>query len=133
VKILPPPRANLLKVGSFVTIIAPASLGDGKQTAVGIVVHPQVPPGWKVPSLSATPVGTNTAIETAIASETPTGTLIATESATATGTVTETATPTAGGIMDTHTPTPQGGGSAATTTSLIDWLRSLLRQLLSSS
>lgn len=128
VRILPPPRANMLRVGSFVTIIAPASLANGKQTAVGIVVHPQVPPGWKVQSLSATPLPTNQAAATATA--TPTGTLLAT--ATPTGMATATAIGTSTDIP-TATATPTGGGTTINTNALIDWLRALLRQLLASS
>src|SRR5512139_3568048 len=88
VKILPPVRANALTVGSFVTVIAPASLSQGKQVAVGIVVHPHIPPGWNVPSTSATPPMTGTAIETFTA--TPTPIILATDTATATETPTGT-------------------------------------------
>jgi hypothetical protein len=169
VKILPPVRSNSLAVGSFVTIIAPASLSQGKEIAVGIVVHPQIPPGWNVPSLSPTPVVTSTLVETstalptdtlpasetatetligtqiatdtatatetqvatdtATATETPTGTELATDTATATETPTsvETATDT-----PTATATPVGGGTDATTNALIEWLRSLFQQILTS-
>jgi hypothetical protein len=129
VRILPPPRADSLRVGSFVTIIAPASLGKGKETAVGIVVHPQVPPGWNR-ALSATPLVSNpaagTATGTSTATATPTGfaNAAATETPTAFGTATDTSTPTA---------TPVGGGTTITTNTLIDFIRSLLRQLLGSS
>ena len=152
VKILPPASANSLAVGSFVTIIAPASLNQGKQIAVGIVVHPHIPNGWNVPSLSATPA-TSTAVETftaiptgtAQATDTPgataTGTQLATDTATATATETElaadtaTATPVA---METPTDTPTatatplGGGTATSNNALIEWLRSLFQQLLTS-
>jgi hypothetical protein len=157
VKILPSARANALAVGSFVTIIAPASLSQGKQVAVGIVVHPQVPPGWNVPSMSATPSMTSTAVETftasptgtflatdtAMATETPTVTQLATATDTATATVTEgvlvtdtsTATETPTGIetatdTPTATATPTGGGAAGSTNALIEWLRSLFQQIL---
>ena len=137
-KILPPGRADSLAVGSFVTIIAPASLDKGKQTAVGIVVHPHVPNGWNVPSGSATPFPTNTSDGTF--TPTPTGTLPATETATATATGTplatgtSTATATAVGTS-TDTPTPTatptaGGGTTPTANSFIEWLRSLFRQIL---
>lgn len=159
VKILPPARANALAVGSFVTVIAPASLSQGKQVAVGIVVHPHVPPGWNVPSLSATPTMTSTAIETftasptpivvttdtATATETPTGTQSATDTATATetptgtplatDTATATETPTIVGTptdTPTATATPVGGGTTITTNTLIEWLRSLFQQILTS-
>ena len=137
-KILPKDRANSLAVGAFVTIIAPASLGNGKQTAVGIVIHPHIPNGWNVPNMSATPLATNTPAGTFTA--TPTGTLLATETATATGTpvatgtATSTATATAtiiGTDTPTATPTPMGGGVTVTTNTFIDWLRSLLRMVLS--
>lgn len=139
-RILPPGRANSLAVGSFVTIIAPASLSQGRQTAAGIVVHPAIPGGWTVPSLSATPLPTNTAVETA--TETPTGILPATNTPTATATetgtplATDTATdtPTPEGTATdtpTATPTPAGGGTAAPTNTLIEWLAALFRQILS--
>src|SRR5215212_6665884 len=60
VKILPPKRASELAVGSFVTIIAPNSIFGGKQVAVGIVVHPQVPNGWNIPVITGTPIATTT-------------------------------------------------------------------------
>lgn len=140
-KILPPGAANSLAVGSFVTIIAPASLINGKEMAVGIVVHPHVPPGWNVPALTATPFLTGTPSGTEIASptgtpptetpaisETPTpvetGTLTETPPVTPSVTLTETTTP---------TPTPSGGGTTVTTNTFMDWLRSLLSQLLSKS
>jgi hypothetical protein len=144
-KILPPGRANALGVGSFVTIIAPASLSQGKQMAVGIVVHPNVPGGWIIPTISATPLATGTTVETQ--TPTPVGTLPGTQtatgtaSATATGTVlateteTSTATPTVVGTITetaTATPTPAGGGTAPSANALIDWLASLFRQILSS-
>jgi hypothetical protein len=159
VKILPPVRANALAVGSFVTIIAPASLSQGKQTAVGIVVHPHVPPGWNVPSMSATapmtstvvetftasPTGTLLATHTATATETPTGTQLATDTATATETATATqlATDTATATetpttvetptdTPTATATPMGGGTTISTNALIEWLRSLFQQILTS-
>jgi hypothetical protein len=88
-KILPPGGANSLAVGSFVTIIAPASLNQGKQIAVGIVVHPHIPNGWNVPSLSTTPA-TSTAVETFTAI--PTGTAQATDTPGATATGTQLAT-----------------------------------------
>jgi hypothetical protein len=143
VKILPPGRASSLAVGSFVTIIAPASLDHGKQTAVGIVVHPNVPPGWNIPVMSATPVGTATPLQTITA--TTVGTMAATDTATETPpvigtpsiteTMTETATPnpleTPTETM-TVTPTPSGGGTATSANAFIEWLRSLFQQILTS-
>lgn len=141
-KILPPGSAISLAIGSFVTIIAPASLGDGKQTAVGIVVHPHIPIGWNVAILSATPLATGTAIASptgTLTSETPTPTgTLATDTATETPTASETATETPPGVAtftDTPTPTatPGGGGTTISTNAFIEWLRDLFRQLLSSS
>ena len=145
VKILPPKRADSLGVGSFVTIIAPASFGDGKQTAVGIVVHPHVPNGWKVPVASATPLPTNTPLATFTA--TPTGTSTTTATATSTATDTPTTTPTTttetptttatvtATATSTATPTvtPVGGATTLTTSSFIEWLRTLFQQLLTNS
>lgn len=153
VKILPPGRANSLAVGSFVTIIAPASLSQGKQIAVGIVVHPAVPGGWVVPTMSTTPVATETGVGTETA--TPVGTLVTeTETATpvgtlvtdtatitetttgtplATDTATETSTPMMGETpteTPTETATPSTGGAAASTDTFINWLASLFRELL---
>jgi hypothetical protein len=143
VKILPEGHSNTLGIGSFVTIIAPASIDHGKQIAVGIVVHPHVPGGWVIPTISATPLATSTAEGTMTA--TPISTLptdTATETATATGTViatdtaTATDTPTAVGTFTdtpTSTATPVSGGTTTISTNhLIDWLASLFRQLLTS-
>jgi hypothetical protein len=140
-KILPPGRANLLAVGSFVTLIAPNSISSGKQVAVGIVIHSQVPNGWNTPSLFAAPLSTATS---ATFTATPTGTLLATETVTATSTATETPmnTVTSTNIVAaaaveafTDTPaataTPLGGKTAPDPNSFIEWLRSLFRQVLS--
>jgi hypothetical protein len=155
VKILPPVRSNSLAVGSFVTIIAPASLSQGKQMAVGIVFHPHVPPGWNIPSMSATLPVTSTALEISTASptgtllatatETATGTQIATDTATATetpigtplatDTATATETPTSVEIATdtpTATATPIGGGTTTSADAFIAWLRSLFQQILTS-
>ena len=40
-KILPPPRADELSIGSLVTIICPRDVGAGELTAKGIVIHPE--------------------------------------------------------------------------------------------
>jgi hypothetical protein len=145
VKILPPVRAGNLAVGSFVTIIAPASLSHGKEMAVGIVVHPHVPNGWNIPSLSGTPPATSTAVETitatatatALATETETVTLTETVTVTplATDTATATETPTSVGTAAgtaTATATPVGGGTSASADTFIAWLRSLFQQILTS-
>lgn len=138
-RILPPGRGNSLAVGSFVTVIAPASLSAGKQIAVSIVVHPQVPNGWNIPSMSATPLPTGTADGTQTA--TPTGTLLTetvtvtlTETPTNVATVTLTETPTPPmtpeptfTAVETPTPTPPGGGTGPTNITFIEWLRSLFQ------
>jgi hypothetical protein len=135
-KILPPGRADSLAVGSFVTIIAPASISTGKQSAVGIVVHPHVPDGWNVPIVSPTPFAAET--KNVTETFTPTGTLTAetvTPSATftETSTVVETTT-----VTETVTATPEGTvtetptvGITSTRPSFVEWLRTMLRQILS--
>jgi hypothetical protein len=123
-KILPPGRANLLAPGSFVTIIAPNSISNGKQVAVGIVIHPQVPNGWNVPSVSATP------LSSANVTVTPTGTLLTTETVTGTPVGTATSTATAVGTVTdtpTATATPLGGTTTLDPASFIEWLKSLFR------
>jgi hypothetical protein len=121
-KILPTGDPNSITVGKFVTIIAPANLDKGKQTAVGITVHPKVPDGWlKTPPAKETSVATEPV--TPKATETPTATATGTPIGTPDGTLTDTPTPTA---------TPKGGATVVTTNTLIEWLRSLLQQLLTS-
>ncbi len=155
VRILPPVRANAVAVGAFVTIISPASFSRGTQMAVGIVVHPHIPPGWNVASGSGTPPVTGTAVEsftatpigTPLPSETATeistGTPLATDTATPTATVTQLVTDTATATetpvsVETQTDTPTAtatpivGGTAASTNALIEWLRSLFQQILTS-
>lgn len=111
-----------IKVGSIVTIIAPASLDKGKQKAVGIVVHPE-----KELLPSETPRVKDTAVPTDIpvtktpkVAETPTPADAFT--ATPTGTLTETADTAAKAKDD---------GTAAKPNPFIEWLRSLFRQVLS--
>ncbi len=137
-KILPPGSESKLVVGSFVTIIAPASFGNNRQTAMGIVVHPGVPEGWNLPASSPTVVSSETAVATF--TETPTGVASMTETTTATAivTATDTETPAAtetatalGTATDTATPTatPMGGAATtATTQSFIEWLKALFQQ-----
>jgi hypothetical protein len=48
-RILPAHRAHLLGRGAFVTIIAPSNVPNGRHIAVGIVIHPSVPPGFAGP------------------------------------------------------------------------------------
>jgi len=143
VRILPPVRSYALAVGSFVTIVSPASLSQGKQMAVAIVVHPYIPPAWNAPSLSETPPTTGsavkaltaTAVDTPLASETAgTGTQPATETAAAAETPAGTATP-IGIPMSTETPivTPTatavqtGEETIPSVDSFIAWVRSLFQ------
>jgi hypothetical protein len=125
-KILPPGKANSIAVGSFVTVIAPASLDKGKQIAVGIVVHPKVPDGWKGKVLAPSDAPLTKETSTA----TPTGTLM-TETGTPAGVETATAT---AEVTRTATPTPPakvpGGETTLTTNAFIEWLRSLFQQVI---
>ncbi len=139
-KIDPPEAANSITVGSFVTVITPASLSKGKEMAVGLVVHLKIPADWKTLALSAIPAVKGAAKETY--TPTPVGTLPATEkvAVTVTGTTTATTTETVSGkpgekLIETPTPIAKsvGGGKTVNTSTFIDWLRSLLQQLLGSS
>lgn len=129
VKIQPPEKADKLGVGSFVTIIAPASVSKEKKIAVGIVVHPDVPKGWKIPDWTATPLVKDTPVPT----DTPAA-MTETPKVDETTTPTETATATPVGTL-TNTPTPgaalKSDGTTLTTNTFIEWLRSLFVQLLS--
>jgi len=117
VKIQPPEAANSLKVGSFVTIIAPASISKGKQIAVGIVIKPDVPEGLKVLVMSATPLVKDTPESTQAAATEPSKD---SQTTTLTGTPMKTSTD-----KSSPTATPKAN-------TLIEWLKSLLRQLLGS-
>ena len=126
-KIEPAEKANSLGVGSFVTIIANASINKEKQIAVGIVVHPKAPEGLKELLPSATPLVKNTPVPTDIpvtatpkVSETPTPAGIAT--ATPVETLTATPTPAA---------SAKEGETALKANSFIEWLRSFFQQILS--
>jgi len=139
-KIDPATATNSIVVGSFVTIIAPASLSEGKEMAVGIVVHPKIPAGWKTLALSATPAVKDTVKETY--TPTPVGTLPATEKVEVpvTGTTTATTPETVTGksvekLIETPTPIAKtaGGDKTVNTSAFMDWLRSLLQQLLGTS
>ena len=130
-KLLPTKSGDSVAVGSFVTIIAPNSLSDGKQLAIGIVVHPKVPDGWKVLLPSATPLVKNTADATGtLPTENP-KTLV-TETPTAAAPSDATITPTALETSKvTPTATPLGGTSTKDANeSFIQWLTSLIRQIL---
>ena len=126
-KIEPADKADSLKVGSFVTIIAPANIDKTKKTAVGIVVHPDKPEGFKIPGWVATALIKDTPVPTNVppteetkVSDTPTA--VETESMTATPVETLTATPTP------ETTTKDNGTNVkVNTNSFIEWLRSLFR------
>ena len=135
VKIEPPDGAKSLKVGSFVTVIAPASLSKGKQIAVGIVVHPEKDlllsaTPWdkdllpsQTPLVKDTPAATDVPMTaTPKVSETPTA--VESASATPTGTLTVTTT------TDT-TKSSKEAGTAVKSNSFIEWLKSLFLQVLS--
>lgn len=49
-KIVPPHRADLLGVGAYVTVIAPANEPNNKHTATGIVIHNGVPGNFPIPN-----------------------------------------------------------------------------------
>jgi hypothetical protein len=133
VKIEPPDGEKSLKVGSYVTVIAPASISKGKQIAVGIVVHPDkklvtsATPWDKDLLASQTPLVKDTPAPTEIpitatpkVGETPT----AVESVTATPLETFTTT------LETTTNAKEAG-KAVKSNSFIEWLKSLFRQVLS--
>ena len=132
-KILPLGGEKTLTVGSFVTLIAPASLDKGKQVAVGIVIHPKVPDGWtkKVLAPSGTPQVKNTADATGTLSTDGSKPLM-TETPTPSVPSDATITPTAlEPSKMTPTATPLGGASTKVTNeSFIQWLTSLIRQVL---
>jgi hypothetical protein len=145
-KIVPPQRANMLGVGAYVTIIAPNNVANGKSIATGIVIHPQAPASFPLPTASFTPlptdtaVPTETALPTEVASETPTETVVVTETSTATELPSETPTetPTNEGVVTetaTATETPavtslSQPNTQASVTSFIEWLATLFRQFL---
>lgn len=137
VKIVPKHRANLLGVGSYVTIISPNNPGNGGGVATGIVVHPQVPNGFPMPNVTDTPLpsATSTTAPTETMTESPTST--ETSTSTATETATATATETSTGEVPTETATATVTGTAATpqavTQSFLQWLASLFNQFLSSN
>lgn len=143
-KILPPNRANDLAVGMYVTIIAPNNIPNGKHTAVGIVIHPDAPAGFPLPTATFTPFPTDTLVptETELPTETATETPVTVESPTegvnATETSTENATPTGTLTVDPPTSTetlvvtaltPDDARSAMD--AFMEWLAALFRQILS--
>jgi hypothetical protein len=146
-KVVPPQRANMLGVGAYVTIIAPNNVPDGKSIATGIVIHPQPPASFPLPTASFTPLPTDTAVSTETAlptevasetltetptevpSETPTTSETLTETPTSQGTATETATPTeTSGVTSLSQP-----NTRVAVTSFIEWLAGLFRQFLTKS
>ena len=137
VKIEPAEKANFLGVGSFVTIIANASISKEKQIAVGIVVHPKVPEGLKELLPTATPLVKNTPLPTDVpVTSTPkvgeTATTVETTTATPVGTLTTTpiGTLTATPVMKDTSASTDAKESPKTNT-LIEWLRSFFQQILS--
>jgi hypothetical protein len=133
-KIVPSNRAGALAPGAYVTIIAPNNIPNGKQIAVGIVIHPGVPEGF--PAASQTPIPTETTVTTATSVETPTSAETATPTEIIATTDTPTVTPAVVGTT-TETPTP-GATSLGTFTqdqiaAILDALSSFLRQVLSRS
>ena len=129
-KILPVGGEKSLVVGSFVTLIAPASIDKGKQIAVGIVIHPKVPDGWaKVLAPSGTPLVKNTPGATGtLPTETPKAVVTETATVPSDATITPTALDTS---KVTPTATPLGGtATKVTNESFIQWLTSLIRQVL---
>lgn len=160
-KIVPAHRADLLKPGAYVTIIAPNNVPGGKWIATGIVIHPQPPSSFPIPTFTFTPlptltplptetevpteIPTETAVMTDTPAETPTETM--TETPTETSTVVETATETAPAtetatVTETSTPTETETPAVTTlsqetsqsmVTSFMEWLASLFRQFLSSN
>ncbi|MBI3169907.1 MAG: hypothetical protein HYZ22_15600 [Chloroflexi bacterium] len=136
-KVVPAHRADLLSVGSFVTIISPNNAGNGKGVATGIVIHPKVPNGFPIPTVTETPLPTvtSTAVPTETATESPTST----ETPTATAIETTTATATSTGEVPTDTPTATGTVTATTANpqaaaqSFIQWLASIFNQFLNSN
>jgi len=122
VKVEPPDGEKSLKLGAFVTIIAPASLSKEKQIAVGIVVHPE-----KELAPSQTPLVKNTPVPTD-----PPATVTPKVSDTPTPPEINTPTP-----VETLTGTPapsttlKEDGKTLKTNTFIEWLRSLFLQVLS--
>ena len=134
VKIEPAEKANSLGVGSYVTIIANASISKEKQIAVGIVVHEKAPEGLKELLPTATPLVKNTPLPTDIpVTPTPkvdaTATLVETTTATPVGTLASTATPVTKDTSDS-TDTKESGQKLQANT-FIEWLRSFFQQVLS--
>lgn len=122
VKIDSPDGEKSIKVGSVVTIIAPASISKEKQVAVGVVVHTEkelLPSA--TPLVKNTPLPTNPPVTaTPKVGETPTPV----ESVTATPVDDSTATP-------PPTENTKQDGTDVKSTTFIEWLASLFRQVLS--
>lgn len=157
-KIVPSHRADLLKPGAYVTVIAPNNVPGGKWIATGIVIHPKPPTSFTIPTFTFTPLPTDTPLPTAtdLPSETPTEvpteTVVVTETPTETPTelptetmtVTETPTETPTGTLEVPTDTPTPTETPAVTVSsqtdvqvtadsFLEWLASLFRQFISSN
>ena len=142
-KVLPPELADTLKVGSYVTIIAPNKLPDGKSIAAGIVVHPKTPDGFSTKILEPTVAQPTKVLEPTV--ERPTKVLEPTvENPTKVPDFTATATepPIGTATMVSETPTPVETATETTTpknptpkitTSFIEWFTKLVRQLFANS
>ena len=128
-KIEPAEKADSLKVGSFVTIIAPASVDKQKQKTVGIVIHPDIPSGFKIPGWVATALVKNTPVPTNVPA---TATPKVSETPTPVGPDTATAT-----LLENLTSTPmppasaKEDGTTVQANAFIEWLRALFVQVLS--
>src|SRR5258706_2326055 len=133
-KIVPANRVGMLHPGAYVTIIAPNNVPNGKQIAVGIVIHPGIPEGFPLPTQTTTPAPTDTLVTTATSVETPTSAETATSTETIAVTDTPTATPE---VVGTITETPTAGVTSVGTftkdqiATILDAIGSFLRQLLS--
>jgi hypothetical protein len=138
-KIVPKHRADMLAVGAYVTVVTPNNKDNGKNIVVQIVIHPQAPASFPLPTATAVPTDTVLPTETAVPTETALPSATATEVPTETATVTETST----GETETPTETPTASEQVTETSSQVDpqaavnafvnWLASFFRQFLSSA
>ena len=137
-KIVPKHRADMLAVGAYVTVVTPNNGENGKNIVVQIVIHPQAPAGFPIPTATATVVPPDTAAPTETVTETAVPSETATEVPTETATVTETTTAEPGTPTATPTATEEIAGTStqadaeAAVTSFVNWLASFFRQFLSS-
>lgn len=135
VKILPKDRTSMLGPGAYVTVIAPNNVTDGRLIATGIVIHPQAPESFAIPSVTSTVVPTEatatveppTEVVTATEVPTETATEVPTETATTTEVPTEvaSATPTAVETLTISSTTQLDSRSVISL--FVSWLTSLLQ------